>query len=106
MQTLLFDEIAKEVNAFINKVDDLTLVDIANKVYNLDWEYFKYRNIIRADGFDISRYSATKRFYKLYGNSVPEQIVDIYNFIHKTNYELDRICNILREKKDELITTS
>lgn len=105
MQTPLFDEVAKEVNTYINKAEDLTLVDIVNKVYNLNWEFFKYRNIVRAEGFDISRYSATRKFYKIYGNSTPEQIVDIYNYIHKTNYEFDRVCNVLREKKEEPVTT-
>lgn len=99
-QPLLFDVIAKEVNTFINKVDDLMLIDIVNKVYKLEWEFFKYRNIVRAEGFDISRYTATRKFYKIYGNSTPNQIVDIYNYIHKTNYEVDSVCNILREKRE------
>ena len=98
MQPLLFDEIAKVVNSYINKVNDLELFNIANKVYKLDWEFFNVRNIVRADGDDIGRHSAVNRFYKLYNTSKPNEIVGIYNFIHKTEYEFDNVCNILKVK--------
>ena len=104
MQVLLFDVVTEEVNRYINKAKDETIIDIASKVYNLDWEYFKYRNIVRIEGADTSKYNATKKFYKLYGDSTPDQIVGIYNYIHNTNYEVDTVCNILREKKkDEVV---
>lgn len=98
---LLFDKVTAEVNQYINKVDDLKLIDIANKVFDLNWEFLKYRNLVRMDGMDVGRHRAVNNFYKIYSKASPLDICGIYNYIHNTNYEVDLKCNILKEKIEE-----
>lgn len=102
---LLFDKVTSEVNQYINKVDDLTLIDIANKVFELNWEFMKYRDLVRIDGMDVGRHRAVNRFYKILSGASPRDITAIYNYIHKTNYEVDTKCNILKEKVEEVKPT-
>lgn len=99
---LLYDQVNKEVNSYINKAAPIVLLEIANKVFNQEWEYFQYRKVYRIDGYDTGEGKVLKRFYGMYNDATPNTIVQIYNFIHKTEYSYDKQNNVLtiKENKD------
>lgn len=95
---LLYDQINKEVNTYINKADVLVMLDIANKVFNQEWEYYQYRKVFRIEGSDMGCGKVYTKFYKLYVDATPHDIVSIYNYIHKSDYIYDKGNNILITK--------
>lgn len=99
---LLYDQINKEVNSYINKAQPQELLEIANKVFNQDWEYYQYRKVYRMDGYDTGVGKVFKRFYGMYNDATPNTIVEIYNLIHKTDYCYDKQNNILKIKETEV----
>lgn len=98
---LLYDQVNKEVNNYINKADAQVLLEIANKVFNQEWEYYQYRKVYRIDGYDAGQGKVLKRFYGMYNDATPHDIVEIYNYIHKTDFAYDKRNNILKVKESE-----
>jgi len=96
---VLYDQVNKEVNSYINKATPAILLEIANKVFNQEWEYFQYRKVYRIDGYDTGESRVLKRFYGMYNDATPYTIVEIYNYIHNTEYTYDKQNNILKVKE-------
>ena len=88
-EPLLLDKVQSEVNKYINKADIQTIVKIVTEVFRREWDYFKYRNVVRLEGYDVNVAKAIRTFYGIYNDATAQEIVDIYNLMNNTKFKVN-----------------
>lgn len=88
-EPLLLDKVQSEVNKYINKADIQTIVKIVTEVFRREWDYFKYRNVVRLEGYDVNVTKAIRTFYGIYNDATAQEIVDIYNLMNNTKFKVN-----------------